>query len=62
MLLALASAVLFIASLRSSGRASLDGEFIGVLLVAQQRAVNTRTFIVAQSRFEVSAFQKLRMG
>jgi hypothetical protein len=40
--------------------ASLASEFIGALLVAQQRAVNTRTSSVAQSRFKVSAFQQLR--
>jgi hypothetical protein len=52
----------FIASLHSNGRfTSLAGEFIGALLVAQQRAVNTRTSIVAQSHFEISAFQQLRM-
>jgi hypothetical protein len=36
----------FIASLRGNGRFA-SGEFIGALLVAQQRAVNTRTSIVA---------------
>jgi hypothetical protein len=35
---------------------SLAGEFIGALLVAQQWAVNTRTSIVAQSRFNSYAW------
>jgi hypothetical protein len=42
--------------------ALLASEFIGVLLVAQQRAVNIRTSIVARSHFKVSVFQQLCMG